>query len=66
MNITKNGKAKVSSGTVIDEVLDSGKYDEAILGIQSAIDTLCTVAAEDEKAKEAIANLSVVILDLRS
>ena len=40
------------------------KYTGAIECIKSAIDALGEVAADDELAKESIANLSVILLDL--
>lgn len=40
------------------------KYTGAIEHIKSAIDALGEVAADDELAKESIANLSVILLDL--
>lgn len=40
--------------------------DEAIEYIHSAINVLATVAKEDKVAKDSIANLSVILLDLSS
>lgn len=40
------------------------KYTGAIECIKSAIDALGEIAADDELAKESIANLSVILLDL--
>lgn len=42
------------------------KYTECTNKIQEAIDCLCEVAGDDIVAKESIANLGVVLLDLKS
>lgn len=42
------------------------KYDEALCHIQSAIELLAANAKDDTIAKESIANLSVVLMDLKS
>lgn len=42
------------------------KYAECTDKIQEAIDCLCEVAGDDIVAKESIANLGVVLLDLKS
>lgn len=55
-------KIKSSSDTCVMD----GKYSASVCCIKSAIDELCAVAENDEIAKEAIANLSVVLLDLKS
>lgn len=67
-------KKPVESSTVVRPVTSgtepaaspTGKYDEAIGYINSAISSLSVHAKEDELAKESIANLSVVLLDLKS
>ena len=41
------------------------KYDSAICFIQSAIESLAEVAKDDQIAKDSIANLGVVMLDLK-
>lgn len=43
----------------------NGTYDECIGHIRSAINSLGTIAKTDDKAKEAIANLSVILFDLQ-
>lgn len=42
------------------------KYSDAIEYINSAISSLSVIAKDDKLAKESIANLSVVLLDLRT
>lgn len=42
------------------------KYAEAICSIQAAIECLACCAKEDPVAKDSIANLSVVLFDLKS
>ncbi|WP_301003112.1 hypothetical protein [uncultured Duncaniella sp.] len=44
--------------------VQAGKYAEGRKYIRAAIDSLGKVAKDDPKAKEAIANLGVVFLDL--
>lgn len=44
----------------------NNKYVDAIGHIRSAIDALGEVASSDSLARESIANLSVVLLDLNS
>lgn len=73
MRVTKRNKRVKASEEII--LVDSeipvatepvGKYDEAINCIKCAIDSLCDGMAEgDAVATESIANLSVVLLDLR-
>lgn len=41
------------------------KYDVAIASIKTAIESLATIAREDPIAKDSIANLGVVLLDLK-
>lgn len=41
------------------------KYDSAICFIQSAIESLAEIAKDDQIAKDSIANLGVVMLDLK-
>lgn len=57
-------QATVTSGTETTDIA-AGKYDEAIGYINSAISSLSVHAKEDVLAKESIANLSVVLLDLK-
>lgn len=56
-------------GPVIEEELVEEvpvcSYEECIQHIHDAIDCLATCAKEDPIAKESIANLSVVLLDLQ-
>ncbi len=53
----------VSAENMIEE---NNKYASAIGHIRSAIDALGEIAKDDELAKESIANLSVILLDLNS
>lgn len=57
MNIVKESKKDITC---------SKSYTEAVKHIQAAIDSLGAVAASDKIAKESIANLGVVALDLNS
>ena len=73
MKIRKNA-VKASDEVVIAEVESNGlptdgtvcKYEDAIRSIQVAIESLAAQAKEDAIAKESIANLSVVLMDLKS
>jgi len=62
----KVSKKSIKSSNIVPTVESLGKYSCCIENIQSAIDCLCQFGPEDEKAKEAVANLSVVLLDLKS
>ena len=42
------------------------KYNDAICSIQTAIENLALAAPNDQVAKDSIANLSVVLMDLKS
>ena len=50
--------------SAVSQVCD--KYAEAICSIQAAIECLACCAKEDPVAKDSIANLSVVLFDLKS
>lgn len=54
------------SKSKIDTQKSRDKYAECATKIQEAIDCLCKVAGDDIVAKESIANLGVVLLDLKS
>ena len=41
------------------------KYDIAIKSIRNAIDSLASIGKDDEVAREAINNLSVILFDLQ-
>lgn len=45
--------------------ITTGKYENAISLIKAAIESLAIDAADDDLAKESIANLSVVLMDLQ-
>lgn len=70
MKIKKSVKAstEVEFGGVEAVAEDSAvnKYSDAIGYISSAIGALSVIAKDDKIAKESIANLSVVLLDLKS
>lgn len=58
---------KVTASTEeVNQNLDENKYAAAIKHIDNAISELSAYAKQDELAKESIANLSVVLLDLKS
>ncbi len=46
-------------------VLDDCKYSNAISLISAAIESLAEIAKDDQIAKDSIANLGVVMLDLK-
>lgn len=54
------------AGDTINSSTDNVAVETAIKNIKSAIDSLSQVAKENTVAKEAIANLSVVLLDLKN
>ena len=74
MKLTK--KAKVTADTIVvdtqvpadvaDTPVDNSasKYGEAVDHIKAAIESLGVIAADDDLAKDSIANLSVVLFDL--
>ena len=80
MKIRKNNKSVKASDELVavidvnDDQCCTGlptegtccKYDEAICSIQVAIESLAAVAQDDQIAKDSIANLSVVLMDLKS
>lgn len=61
MKISKNCKSVTAKGSITSNT----KYEEGVQYIRSAIDALGSVAKDDVVAKEAIANLGVVLLDLQ-
>lgn len=64
MKISKNKKAcAAKEANTVTEV--KSKYQTTIDYIKAAIDSLGTIAQDDDLAKDAIANLSVVLLDLK-
>lgn len=74
MKIKKNKAVKASNDVLVAEVECNGmptegtvcKYNDAICSIQVAIESLAAQAQGDAIAKESIANLSVVLMDLKS
>lgn len=62
MKIKKTNKNSVASTNTIQ---GASNYSEAISYISSAISSLSVSAKDDVLAKESIANLSVVLLDLK-
>lgn len=68
MKISKNSHNTVSSSTNPDDELNAMVYEDAKKYINQAIKSLGAYArrTKDEKAKEAIANLSVILLDLNA
>jgi len=74
MNITKRSIKSAEELENLDPVLAPEEmveeapvctYDECIQHIHEAIDCLAACAKDDPIAKESIANLSVVLLDLQ-
>lgn len=57
---------KISKTKTDAQKTKGDKYSECTTKIQEAIDCLCKVAGDDVVAKESIANLGVVLLDLKS
>ena len=49
----------------ITEEIPCCKYDNAINLISAAIESLAAIARDDEVAKDSIANLGVVLFDLK-
>lgn len=74
MKIRKNKAINAADEVMIAEVDCTGmptdgtvcKYNDAICNIQAAIEILAAQAQDDQIAKESIANLSVVLMDLKS
>lgn len=76
MKITKRKPVKANTEVITtEETVDIQpleppckpcKYDEAIALISAAIENLAVIAKDDEIAKDSIANLGVVMLDLKS
>lgn len=76
MKIKKQPKATVKASenvttqsdfSAVETVLDGyNAYEDAKCYIQNAIKELSTIANDDPVAKDSIANLAVVILDLES
>ena len=62
MKISKNSKSQMS---VESTDVITNKYQTAIDHIQEAIQSLGPDAKEDEIARDAIANLSVVLFELK-
>lgn len=66
MKISKAKKcASAASTSRADSVTEVNKYQAGIDYIKAAIDSLAENAKEDDTAKDAIANLSVVLLSLK-
>ena len=67
MRIAKNGKVVGSEEMMTVELVDVGPYQCAIDNIMNAIECLGDLAkGNDNIARDAIANLSVGLLDLKS
>lgn len=64
MKIAKN-KSTFDSGKKTEIIDQDKKYSECIKYIQKAIDALTSDAKTDEDAREALANLSVILFDLK-
>ena len=57
---------KISKAKIEASEESNNKYIACTTKMQEAIDCLCKVAEDDVVAKESIANLGVVLLDLKS
>lgn len=57
----KRGEQPVNGESTVEEE----KYAEAIGNIRKALNSLAPYAKQDEKAKEAVANLAVVLFELK-
>lgn len=69
MKIKKNpvtAAAEIEGAEVNEDKSVINKYKDAIDYINSAISSLSVMAKDDKLAKESIANLSVVLLDLKT
>lgn len=66
MKITKK-KPVTACDTLacVDEAVCESKYAPALELISAAIESLAVIAADDPIAKDSIANLGVVMLDLK-
>lgn len=60
----KIAKSNVTAATE-PKAAPASNYDESIGHIRAAINSLGKVAKGDDKAKDAIANLSVILFDLQ-
>lgn len=73
MKITKKRPIKgntdpINEAIIIQELAppcQPCKYDDAIQLISAAVESLAEIAKDDELAKDSIANLGVVMLDLK-
>lgn len=69
MKISKKSVTAAESATPESEELDSLVWEDSIKYLQKCIDSLGAVARRDSRhaddAKDAIANLSVILLDLK-
>lgn len=65
MKISKTKKACSATQNTEGVTEVKNKYQDSIDYIKAAIDNLGTMAEEDSTARDAIANLSVVLLDLK-
>ena len=65
MRIKKIKASTEIMGTPAESMVPDCKYSIAIDNIMHAIESLAEVAENDDIARDSIANLSVVILDLK-
>lgn len=61
MQIKKSKKGEANSSTQISK----DRYTESVDYIKAAIDSLSRIASDDEIARDALADLSVVLLSLK-
>lgn len=65
MKISRCTKVNTDTNIVEEPIANQNSYADGIKYIKMAIDSLATVARDDQLAKESIANLSVVLFDLQ-
>lgn len=71
MKIKKKNSVKASDEIMMQPLsnpsreCEVGKYEAALQLISAAIESLAEIAKDDQIAKDSIANLGVVMLDLR-
>ena len=65
MRIMKKQQIKSQTEVPAAAEIQGCKYDNAIQLISAAIESLAEIARDDQIAKDSIANLGVVMLDLK-
>lgn len=65
MKVSRCKKVNTDTNIVEEPFVNQNTYADGIKYIKMAIDSLATVAKDDQLAKDSIANLSVVLFDLQ-